>query len=151
MKVFTVYIFNERIRSDKKKGDLVIVVPFTHVDKYSVPLPGYSRMAHMAEAVYSYDIDDSHFHTFKNRQIGSGYKHNVPFEFLVHASSVWFMNDIIGEEMMLNQLLMGQRTPPQMHSKKYCEIPLAGLDNIELYLSALSGYDGVEDEICSDI
>ena len=151
MKVFTVYIFNERFRSDKKQGDLAIVVPFTFVDKYSVPLPGYSSMAYMAEAVYSYDIDENHFYTFKNRSIGSGYNHNVPFEHLVNANSVWFMNDSIGEEMMLNQLLIGQRTPPRMHNKKFCEIPLAGLDNIELYLSALSGYDGEEYEICSDI
>lgn len=151
MQVFTVYIFNEQFRSDKKKGDLAIVVPFAMTDKYSVPLPGYSKMAHIADAVYSYDIDDEHFHTFKNRQIGSGYKHNVPFDYLVHADTIWFMNDYIGEEMMLNQLLAGQRTPPQMYGKKYCEISLAGMSHIELYLSALSGYYGEDYEICSDI
>lgn len=151
MQVFTVYIFNERMRSDKKQGDLAIVVPFSVVDKYSVPVPGYSKMAVMAEAVYGYDIDEGHFKTYKNRQIGSGYNHNVPFEYLVHARSIWFMNDCISEEMMLNQLLAGQQTPPQMRDKKYCEISLAGLDNIALYLSVLSGYYGEDDESCSDI
>lgn len=151
MQVFTVYIFNERIRSDQKQGDLAIVVPFSVIDKYSVPVPGYSKMAQMAEAVYGYDIDENHFKTYKNRQIGTGYIHDVPFEYLVNANCVWFMNDSIGEEMLLNQFLVGQRTPPQMQYKKYCEIPLAGLDNIALYLSVLSGYYGEDNEICSDI
>jgi len=151
MQVFTVYIFNERLRSDKKQGDLAIVVPFAMIDKYSVPIPGYSKMAAMADAVYGYDIDKGHFTTYKNRQIGSGYNHNVPFEYLVNSRSIWFMNDYIGEGMMLNQLLVGQPTPPQMYGKKYCEISLAGMSHIELYLSALSGYYGEDDEICSDI
>lgn len=151
MQVFTVYIFNEHIRSDKKKGDLAIVIPFAMMDKYSVPLPGYSSMAAMAEAVYGYDIDEGNFKTYKNRQIERSDNHHVSFDYLVHANSIWFMNDYIGEEMLLNQLLVGQRTPPQMHGKKYCEIPLDGISHIELYLSALCGYCGEYDEVCSDI
>lgn len=151
MQVFTVYIFDEHYRSDKKQGDLVIVIPFAVMDKYSVPLPGYSNIAQMAEAVYGYDIDEGHFKTYKNRRFGPGYNNNVSFDYIVHSNSIWFMNDHIGEEMMLNQLIVGHRTPPQMYGKKYCEISLAGMSHIELYLSVLSGYCGDDDEICSDI
>lgn len=151
MHVFTVYIFNERIRSDKKQGDLVIVVPFSLIDKYLVPVPGYSKMATMAEAIYGYDIDEGHFRTYKNRNAIILDDREVPFEYLVSTQSIWFINDHIGENMQLDKLLAGQYTPPQMQNKKYCEISIAGLDNIELYLTALSGYTGEDDEICSTI
>lgn len=154
MKVFTVYIFNEYRRSDKKKGDLVIIVPVAMNEQYSLPLPGYRAMTTMAESVYSYDIDDNNFHTYKNRhQIGSGYKPHLQFDNIVNVNvnTIWFMNDYIGEEKPLNQLLVGHGTPHQLYGKKYCEIPLAGMTHVELYLSVLSGYYGEDDEICSDI
>ena len=142
MQLFGVYIFNERFRKDKKQGDMVFIIPCgdKSIDNYGVPRVGYTNMLYMAESVYFYDIDEDEYRVLKNRSGSMGMTIQKPFMELVSTNDVILLNQSIGKEDTIDSYLFNQRNPHVL-PKKFMKISLAGLDQPELYFSALCDWE----------
>lgn len=148
MDVFGVYVFQEQARVDNGKGNLVIVVPITPdwVDRYGVPIPGYTRMLYVASSIFSYNIETEEYKVLKCRSMDYVPQSTTADSFyeITQAESLIYMNTDIGDEGCITTFLHNTRAPGIVSDKKYCKISLDGIERPELYLTALIGVDQEE-------
>lgn len=139
MRIFTIYEFNHLLRVDGKSGPLLMLQSYNDNIERGHTNPLIHKMLTNAHSVYCYSTQLPHYFGYKDREHGSGRIIYEKFKDIYNADSVIYQNKNVGKQCHLRTFLNVHYSLND--DSKYCEIPLAGLDDIELYFSALIGDD----------
>lgn len=132
MKRFTVYVFDEKFRQDKKSGNIAFVLRNEgNTDRVIT-----TTMLFMSRTIISYDDEDEHYTVQKCRTGNSTGRFHESLPVIANCSEIYFVNHRFGTPDKFDAYLNLPFGASQVY-RKFCKISLEGLEEPEIFLTAL--------------